>query len=224
MFNGSSRRRNRFRHSRSRRRRPFRGRLRNRRRHRNGWPRNHRPDRRPARDGRNWRIRHDVCLLPRKRNDTPRRGSLPLNLGCRRSARRSSRDHTRRRRRGRSDCRRRRYDCGTRRRRHGLHRGFSLLALQNSLQGVARLRYLRKVKLRLALSRLTPRTAAPAAILEILPNPLGLVGFDRTGVGLPRHANRFKRIQNRPALHFQFSCQIVDSNFAHPSLFASLRP
>ena len=39
-------------------------------------------------------------------------------------------------------------------------------------------------------------------------------------MGLSRHANCFERVQNRPALYFQFSCQIVNSNFAHPSLFA----
>ena len=38
------------------------------------------------------------------------------------------------------------------------------------------------------------------------------------------HADRRQRIQNGLALYFQFPCQIVDSNFAHPSLFASLRP
>jgi hypothetical protein len=40
---------------------------------------------------------------------------------------------------------------------------------------------------------------------------------------LSRHADRFKRIQNGLALYFQFSCQIVNANLRHPSLFASLR-
>jgi hypothetical protein len=36
-----------------------------------------------------------------------------------------------------------------------------------------------------------------------------------------RHANRNQSIQNRLALDFKFPRQIVDSNFAHPSLFIS---
>jgi hypothetical protein len=43
-------------------------------------------------------------------------------------------------------------------------------------------------------------------------------------VSLSGYADCFKRVQDWPAFDFQFSCQIVDSNFAHPSLFASLRP
>ena len=44
-------------------------------------------------------------------------------------------------------------------------------------------------------------------------------------MGLSGHADCFERVQNWPALYFQFPCQIVDSNFAHPSLFvlAALR-
>ena len=36
---------------------------------------------------------------------------------------------------------------------------------------------------------------------------------------LLRDANRCESVQNGLALYFQFACQIVDSNFAHPSLF-----
>ena len=63
------------------------------------------------------------------------------------------------------------------------------------------------------------RSAALAAVLEVLPDLFGLVGFDGAGVGLSGHADCFERVQDWPALDFQFSCQIVDSNFAHPSLF-----
>jgi hypothetical protein len=44
-------------------------------------------------------------------------------------------------------------------------------------------------------------------------------------MGLSGHADCFERVQDWPALDFQFPCQIVDSNFAHPSLFvfAALR-
>jgi len=59
----------------------------------------------------------------------------------------------------------------------------------------------------------------PVAALD----PFGLVGFDGAGVGLSGHADCFERVQDWPALDFQFPCQIVDSNFAHPSLFTSLR-
>ncbi len=41
-------------------------------------------------------------------------------------------------------------------------------------------------------------------------------------MGLSCDADRFERVQNWPALYFQFPCQIVDSNFAHPSLFVLL--
>jgi len=36
-------------------------------------------------------------------------------------------------------------------------------------------------------------------------------------------AHRYQGIENRFALDFQFPCKIVDSNFAHPSLFVPLR-
>ena len=60
--------------------------------------------------------------------------------------------------------------------------------------------------------------------MGIRPWLVGLIGLDGAGVRLSSDANGFERIQNRPALYFQFSRQIVDSNFTHPSLFASLRP
>ena len=49
---------------------------------------------------------------------------------------------------------------------------------------------------------------------------LRLIDFDGAGVCFfLRDANRGKSVQNGLALYFQFACQIVDSNFAHPSLF-----
>ncbi len=59
---------------------------------------------------------------------------------------------------------------------------------------------------------------------EVLADLLCLVGLDGAGVGLSGYADCFERIQNRPALDFQFPRQIVDSNFAHPSLFVFLCP
>lgn len=172
-----------------------------------------------ARDGGCRRIRDDIGLLARQGNDAAR---------CRRLRRMGSSLSRRRNHAGRGRtrrcCRRWRNHGRTRRWRHGAYCGFGLLALENSFQRIARLGYLGKIELRLLRRRGASRTAAAAAVLEILPDPLGLVGFDRTGVRLSRHADCFERIQNRPAFDFQFSCQIVDSNFAHPSLFASLRP
>jgi hypothetical protein len=54
---------------------------------------------------------------------------------------------------------------------------------------------------------------------------LRLVELNRARVGLLfRDANRRQSVQNGLALYFQFACQIVDSNFAHPFLFTSLAP
>jgi hypothetical protein len=100
-----------------------------------------------------------------------------------------------------------------------------MLALEDGFESVAGLGDLGEVELRLCLDRLPACSAAPAAVLEVLPDPFGLVGFDGAGMGLSGHADCFKRVQDWPALYFQFPCQIVDSNFAHPSLFvfAALR-
>jgi hypothetical protein len=119
---------------------------------------------------------------------------------------------------------RRRRDDGGGARRRGFGGCFGLFALEDGLERVAGLGHLGEVELRLGVDRLPGCGAASAAVLEVLPDLFGLVGFDRTGVGLSRHADCFERVQNWPALYFQFPCQIVDSNFAHPSLFASLRP
>jgi hypothetical protein len=57
---------------------------------------------------------------------------------------------------------------------------------------------------------------------QIVAHFFGLIGLDRTGVRLRfGDANRRQSIQNGLALDFQLSCKIVDSNFAHPSLFVS---
>jgi hypothetical protein len=111
---------------------------------------------------------------------------------------------------------------GTRRRSLGC--GLSLLALEDGLERVARLGDLGEIKLRLDLGLLLACARGAASTIEIAAHLLGLIGFDRAGVCLSSNADRFKRIENRPALYFKFSCQIVNSNFAHPSLFASLRP
>ena len=121
--------------------------------------------------------------------------------------------------------------CGGRRRRGdngggAWRRGFGcclgMFALEDGFERVAGFGDLREVKLRLVVGGRSGRGAALAAVFEVVPDPLGLVGFDGAGVGLSGHADCFERVQDWPALDFQFSCQIVDSNFAHPSLFGSL--
>ncbi len=113
------------------------------------------------------------------------------------------------------------HDCGGTRRR-GFGCGLGLLALEDGLERIAGFGHLGEVELRLGVDRLPGRSAALAAVLEVLPDLFGLVGFDGTGVGLSGHADCFERVQDWPALDFQFPCQIVDSNFAHPSLFVLL--
>jgi hypothetical protein len=76
----------------------------------------------------------------------------------------------------------------------------------------------RQVELRLGFCCGASATTA-AARLEVVAYSFGLVGFDGTGVRLSGHADRFQRIQNRLTLYFQFSCQIVNANLGHPSLF-----
>jgi hypothetical protein len=100
----------------------------------------------------------------------------------------------------------------------GLRGGLGALALQNGAQRIARLGDMRQVEFRLGFGS-GARTSTAATRLEVVAYSFGLVGVDRTGVRLSGHANRFQRIQNRLALYFQFSCQIVNSNLGHPSLF-----
>jgi hypothetical protein len=120
-------------------------------------------------------------------------------------------------------CWRRDYSGGAWRRGFGC--GLGLLALEDGFEGVAGLGDLGEVKLRLRVDRLPACSAALAAVLEVVPDPFGLVGFDGAGMGLSGHADCFERVQDWPALDFQFPCQIVNANFAHPSLFvfAALR-
>ena len=189
-------------------------------------------DRRPGDNGAGGRSTGDgrsgrdyVCALARKWDDAARcygRLSGRLSWWCRRRSHRGSAggrcNHTRR---CHTSAWRRRRDDGSRPRWRRCFCGrLSLLALEDSLQGVARLGDLGEVKLRLRIHRLPARTTTASAVFEVVPNSFGLIGFNRAGVGLSRYANRFERVQNRPALYFQFSCQIVNSNFAHPSLFA----
>ncbi len=98
-----------------------------------------------------------------------------------------------------------------------LRGGFGLFALKNRLQRVTGLRHLRKVEAGRCGDR--PRGGSLAsATLEISADFLRLIFFDGAGVRLFfGDANRNQSIQDRLALDFQFSCKIVDSNFAHLS-------
>jgi len=187
------------------------------------WPRNHRPHRRPAGNRRRSRRSHrNRRLRPGLRHNPPRsRSSRRSRRGGGRSRGRSRRTHLRRRLRNRPRRRRRRHRRPCRRRR-ATRLGLSLLAFQNQPCRIARLRYMREVEggLRLYL-RLARRPTPAALVLEIPAHLLGLVGLNGTGVRLCLgHANRRESVQNGPALDFQLSCEIVDSNFAHPPLLS----
>jgi hypothetical protein len=82
---------------------------------------------------------------------------------------------------------------------------------------------MREIEARSRLDRRPVRATRADRSTEITTYLLGLIFLDRAGVRLPGHAQGLQRIQNRPALHFEFSCKIIDANFAHPSLFISLR-
>jgi len=107
-------------------------------------------------------------------------------------------------------------------RRSCLSRRLGVAPLENRLKRVARLGDTGQIERRLR-RRGRPRRTGTPAILEVLAHPVGLTGVDGTGVRLSGHADCFKRVQNRLALYFKFSCKIVNSNLRHPSLFAPLR-
>jgi hypothetical protein len=63
------------------------------------------------------------------------------------------------------------------------------------------------------------------AALEVAAHLLGFIFFDGAGVRLfLGDADRFQSIQDGVALLFEFSCKIVDSNFAHCSFFMPALP
>ena len=180
--------------------------------------RDHRPHRRLARNRRRWcRGSHNLGVLSRLGHNPPwswsRRGR-----GLR-SARLQDRLGRRFRRTGNGwrgwRCR------WTARRVARLL--FRLLARQDRLHRVARLGDVGQIEGRLGLHlRLGRGTAAAALATQVVPYLFGLIGLDRAGVRLRLgDANRRQSVQDGLALDFQLSCKIVDSNFAHPSLFVS---
>jgi hypothetical protein len=101
-----------------------------------------------------------------------------------------------------------------------------LLPRQDRLQRIARLRNVGEIERRLRIgSRPRRRRAARTLTLEIVAHLFCFASFNRAGVRLAlSHANRSQSVQYGPALDFQFPREIVDSNFAHPSLFISPAP
>jgi hypothetical protein len=192
-----------------------------RRRHNDRRPRNDGANGRPGGNGRGWWRRDDIGSLPGQRNDT---AGCDLRGLCRSRGCCNRRYCCNARRCTSCGNGRRRCDNCCRTRWGGLDGCLSLLALEDRFERVARLRYLREVELGLVVRGRPVCAGAAASAVEIGADLLGLVGLDGAGVRFAGNAYCFEGIQNRPAFYFQFSCQIVDSNFAHPSLFASLRP
>jgi hypothetical protein len=90
----------------------------------------------------------------------------------------------------------------------GYSRSF-VLPLLYGLEHVSWLRYARPVDFLFRLRAVGARCAAavPATTLKMLAYPLCFILFERAGVGLLLdHANSRQRVQDRPALHFQFAC------------------
>jgi hypothetical protein len=105
-------------------------------------------------------------------------------------------------------------------RRRSRSRG-SLLST-DCLQNVTWAGNLRKVDLgfnvRLALRarRPGPRRATLGFTADVGSHPLRFFDANRAGMRLfLRHSHHGQHVQNRPALYFQFSGQIVDSNLLH---------
>lgn len=110
---------------------------------------------------------------------------------------------------------------------HGRRRDRSLFLVE-SLQYIAGTGNVGEVDLRLdpiALatgSGLGTRPVTLALLAEMGAHFFRFVAFERTGMSLlGGNAGRAQGIQDRLALNFQFSCQIVDSNLAHPPLHSS---
>jgi hypothetical protein len=106
--------------------------------------------------------------------------------------------------------------------RSGAGGGFGLFALEDGFEGIAGLGDVFEIEARPGFDARFWGAGAVAA--EVGAHLLRLVFLDGTGVGLPRYSDCFERVENRPALYFQFPRQIVDSNFAHPSLFSAPAP
>jgi len=112
--------------------------------------------------------------------------------------------------------------------RTGWRRGCRSLLFANRVQNIAGPGNMREVDLGLDFIRMsgadTPRFRGRMNVTrggaKVRPHFLCLVLLNRTGVRLfLADTNFLQHIENRLALDFQFSGQIVDSNLAHPPLF-----
>ncbi len=184
-------------------------------------PGNHRSGRRLRRNC--WYRRrgrdHNPRLLPGLRHNPPRSRRSDLHRGD------WSLDLNRRNRGGGN--RRRKHSLGRSRYRRSRSRRSSrgrrfFFPPQNFAHGIARLRHLRPVNLRLLpvaagiTLRVGTSTESP---LQIGAHTFGLIAFERTRMGLLfGYANRGQSIQDLPTLDFQFTRQIINSNFTHPPL------
>ena len=105
-----------------------------------------------------------------------------------------------------------------------------LLLRQDGLHHVAGLGDVGEIDLgRNCLRGARRRTAAvarcPRSTLKLRTNFVGLVIFDRTGVGLALAQSEFRQhVKNLTALDFHLSREIVDSNLTHPPLFKTCYP
>jgi len=103
-----------------------------------------------------------------------------------------------------------------------------LLLGQDGLQCIAGLGDVGQINLRLYPLRRTRRDARAAGSTGALKMPaylLGLVVFNRTGVGLALTQAEFSQhVKNLLALDFHLAREIVDSNLAHPPLFETCYP
>ncbi len=95
------------------------------------------------------------------------------------------------------------------------------LAGEDSPHGIPRLGDIGEIKLGpVFLLRPLIRLRRTGAPLEMSANLLRLKRFNGTGVRLAlTQIHRIQRVQNLFALHFQLTCQIVNSNLTHPPLF-----
>jgi hypothetical protein len=96
-----------------------------------------------------------------------------------------------------------------------------LLALEDGLHRVAGLGNIGEAESGPGLGDGPAGRGRARAACKVGAHLLGFIFFDGAGVRLfLGDANRYQSIQNGFAFDFQFSCKIVDSNFAHLSLFS----
>ena len=104
-----------------------------------------------------------------------------------------------------------------------------LLLCQNRLHHVPWLGDVRQINLWGNGLRRTRRACAGvaplASMLKLRTNFVGLVVFNRTGVGLAlSQAELCQHVKNLTAFHFHLAREIVDSNLAHLPLFETCYP